>query len=71
MTLCPHCGKFQRTTRCPVPRCGGFICPCSGRCNRADHYDLATYMAADDPHASDAAERSASETAASVRAGDR
>ena len=47
VTLCPYCDQFQPTTRCPVPGCGGFVCPCSGRCNRAEHWDPAAHAAAD------------------------
>ena len=38
MTLCPYSNKFQPTTRCQVPHCGGFVCPCSGRCNREEKF---------------------------------
>ncbi len=49
MTLCPYCGEFQPTTGCPVPGCGGFVCPCSGRCNRAESFDPAAHAAAQAP----------------------
>jgi hypothetical protein len=39
MTLCPYCDEFQSTTPCSVPLCGGFVCPCSGRCNREERYN--------------------------------
>ncbi len=38
MTLCPYCNMFQATTNCQVPHCGGFVCPCSGRCNREEKF---------------------------------
>ena len=38
MTLCPYCNQFQPTTNCQVPHCAGFVCPCSGRCNREEKF---------------------------------
>ncbi len=45
MTLCPYCNKFQPTTRCQVPHCGGFVCPCCSRCNRAEKFSPAAHAA--------------------------
>src|SRR6266699_3218071 len=45
MTLCPYCDRFQPTTACRVPRCGGFVCPCSGRCNREEKFSTAEHIA--------------------------
>jgi hypothetical protein len=47
MTLCPYCNKFQPTTGCRVPRCGGFVCPCSGRCNREEKFSPGEHAALD------------------------
>jgi hypothetical protein len=33
----------------PVPGCGGFVCPCSDRCNRAESFDPAGHEAAKNP----------------------
>lgn len=43
MTLCPYCNQFQPTTPCTVPRCGGYVCPCSGRCNRQERFSPAAH----------------------------
>ncbi len=59
MTLCPYCDQFQPTTGCPVPQCGGFVCPCSGRCNRQERFSPAAHA--------EIMQRSASEPTPGVR----
>lgn len=46
MTLCPYCDQFQATTICLVPRCGGYVCPCSDRCNREEKFNPAAHQEA-------------------------
>jgi hypothetical protein len=38
MALCPYCDVFTPSSRCDVPRCGGFICGTCNQCNRQERF---------------------------------